>query len=334
MSAAIDLSNGRVNFAYTGSASAVWWRPPQANQLPEGATFDQWLHMSGLSHNVVKCDAYAEFNGEMRETGQYFNARSDNGAILSRSLSERFVNYQPADFLRSFFEHVLVNPEFTMSTAFTLEGGRRIGACASHKSIEIAGEAHQVFLNAVTSFDGSAATTYWFSVIRILCANTVAAALGDKSAMVKVYHNTKVDAANVVQRLAAIASSVERYKAAGDAMAQTLMAKEQVSALFRKLLNIPVEAKQEDISTRKANQYRDMWSAYQTTVSEGAPQRSAWAVWNAVTRYVDHDKDARNANASDAGEARFVSAQFGNGAKFKEEAFGLLMPLIKDKVAA
>jgi hypothetical protein len=114
-------------------------------------------------------------------------------------------------------------------------------------------------------------------------------------------------------------------------LAANEMARSEVSDLFKSLLDIPFDTKWADVSTRKQNQFRDMSDAYRTSVREGAPDGSAWAALNAITRYVDHDRSTRSADSS-ADEARLLSSQFGSGAALKAQAMDLLLPRIRDKV--
>jgi len=99
------------------------------------------------------------------------------------------------------------------------------------------------------------------------------------------------------------------------------MVKETVSKYFKRLLEIPFDAKAEDVSSRKMNQFGDLNRAYGQTVSEGAPAESAWAALQSVTRYVDHAKSTRGGSEA---ESRLLSAQFGSGAAMKAEAVRLL----------
>jgi hypothetical protein len=118
-----------------------------------------------------------------------------------------------------------------------------------------------------------------------------------------------------------------------EAMIAADMSAEQVSQFFKQCLDIPFDAKQADLSTRKMNQFQALRNAYSATVQEGTKPLSQWAALNAITRYVDHDKTTRGSDNKD--EARVLSANFGSGAALKAKAVALLMPdLSKMLVAA
>jgi hypothetical protein len=94
---------------------------------------------------------------------------------------------------------------------------------------------------------------------------------------------------------------------------------------------IPFDAKQDDISTRKMNQFTALSDAWKITASEGAT--GAWAALNSITRYVDNERSIKS-TSGDVVEARFLSSQFGTGQLLKAKAVSLLLPRIKDKVLA
>jgi hypothetical protein len=139
--------------------------------------------------------------------------------------------------------------------------------------------------------------------------------------VVRTRHTSKFNADKVSRELEGMAQSVEKYKLFGDTMSETRMVKETVSKYFKVLLDIPFDAKPDDVSARKMNQFGDLNRAYRQTVQDGAQPETAWCALNAVTRYVDHDKSTRGGNES---ESRLLSAQFGSGATMKAEAVRLL----------
>lgn len=331
----IDQSNGRDNIAFLGSRNDVWHRLGQ--EMQAGMSIDQWAEAAGLNWEAIKVPAMADltgsqFNRGMVDSGLYFNARSDTGAIISGALSDRHINVQPRDVLAWFDRYISVDPRFTLDVAGSLNGGSMIWATATFNGeMTVAGEKHVARLLMSTTFDASGATVNQGTMTRVVCNNTLNVALADKRAMVRTRHSTAFKPETVAKELAAIAQGFEKYKAMGDALAQNEMTREETAKFFKQLLDIPFDAKGEDVSTRKMNQFRELSSAYSLSVAEGADRDTGWAALQAITRYVDHTRSTRGGtNGED--EARFASAQFGSGANMKAEAMGILMPRIKDRV--
>jgi len=338
----IDQTNGRANIAFLGKRDDVWHRMGQ--EMRPGMSIDAWAMAAGLNWRAVKVPALAALTGDqwdhidaskrfMPVDGQNFLVRSDNGHPLGY-VSDRYQPVQPADVLAWFDRYIAVDDRFQLDVAGSLRKGETIWATAIFKDpLSIAGDKHVARVLMTTTFDGTGSTINQGTMTRTVCRNTLKVSLADTRAVIRTRHSTVFDAARVGRELGQIAQGFACYKVVGDALVANEMAKEEVSRLFKEVLDIPLDAKQTDISARKANQLQALSNAYRATVAEGTPKDTAWAALNAITRYVDHDRSARG-NGVSADEKLFASAQFGSGADMKAQAMGLLLPRIKDKVAA
>ena len=195
----------------------------------------------------------------------------------------------------------------------------------------MAGENHAMRVLMSTTYDATGATINQATAIRTVCQNTLRIAHADTRAQIKTRHSTRFDAAKVGRELAQLAQGFAQFKAIGDAMATVEMSAQDVSNFFKTMLEIPFDAKKEDVSTRKLNQFADLSRAYSTSVREGAEKNTVWSALQAITRYADHDRSVVKGNQSED-VARFSSAQFGAGDQIKGKAMEILMPLVKDKV--
>jgi phage/plasmid-like protein (TIGR03299 family) len=330
MSHELDDTTGRYAIAYGGETP--WHKHGQPLTL--GMTLDQCIDAGCVGYEVIRVPAYAPgLDGAVREVeNAFFNMRSDTGAILgTQTHTDRRVEVQPREIFKFVHDYVANDSRFKFEVIGAIRKGAQVWATASYNGIQqIAGQSHKSYLLARTGFDGSLATHLYMTTVCAVCANTLAMGW-DKRAMVTVRHTTKFDSAVAARQLAAMAQAVESYKAIGDALAQANFAADATADFFKDMLAIPRDAKPDDISTRKQNQYADLARCYRTSVAEGCPQDSAWAALQAVTRYADHDRPTRGGNGNEDA-ARFDSSQFGSGALMKDKAMGLLLPLIRDKV--
>jgi phage/plasmid-like protein (TIGR03299 family) len=268
--------------------------------------------------------------------GRAFIVRSDTGAALGyvsgEGETQGYQIVQPRDVLDWFQRYIAVDDRFQLDVAGSLDGGKRIWATAIYRDpLQIAGEKHLARVFMSTAFDASQATINQATMTRGVCQNTVRIVHADTRAQIKTRHSTRFDAAKVGKELSQLAQGFANYKAIGDAMAQVEMSAQQVSEFFKTCLEIPFDAKPDDISSRKFNQFKDLSKAYTTSVAEGAARNTPWAALQAVTRYVDHDRSVQTGDMTES-VARFRSAQFGSGDALKGKAMGLLLPLVKDKV--
>ena len=345
MSANLDMSNSRANIAFLGSRNDIWHKMGQ-EMLP-GQSIDAWANAAGLGWSAIKVPALVALNGSafdhidpskrmLPAPDRSFVVRSDNAGLLGFVSGETersgYQIVQPSDVLAWFDRYIAVDDRFQLDVCGSLDGGKRIWATARYNGdIDVAGEKHSARVLMSTTFDGSGSTINQCSMTRVVCQNTLRVAHADARSQIKTRHSTRFDAAKVGKELAQLAQGFAQYKAIGDAMAQTEMSKEQVSNFFKECLEIPFEAKREDISSRKLNQFNDLSAAYRKSVAEGAATGSAWAALQAITRYADHDRSVQKGDQAET-VARFSSAQFGTGDQLKGKAMGLLLPMVKDRV--
>ena len=319
----IDMSNNQANMAFVGSRQDIWHSLGQ--EMKPGMSIEEWAKAAGLDWYVEKVLAYADVPGRglVRVEDARHIVRMDTGHPLGY-VSNRYQPVQPSQLLGWFEQYIGVDSRFQLDVAGSLKQGEIIWATATFNGdLTVAGDKHKARLLMTNTFDGTAATINKGTMTRVVCNNTLDAALSaDRRAVIKTRHNTKFNAEKVGRELATIAQSFDAYKAIGDAMGQVHLSKEQISKFFKSVLDIPFDAKQEDISTRKMNQFQELNQAYGTTTHETDPG-TAWCALNAVTRYVDHDRSTRSSNG-DRTEARFLSSQFGSGALMKDRAVSVL----------
>lgn len=337
----LDFSNNRANIAFLGSRQEVWHKLGQ--EMQPGMSIDDWANAAGLNWEAIKVPAIASLEGAVFDhlppsqrfkpvEDRYFTVRNDTGHVLG-FCSDRRQEVQPREVLEWFDRYISVDDRFQLDVAGSLKGGEIIWATATYNGdLTVAGERHRARLLMSTAYDGSQSTINQGTMTRVVCNNTLSAAWSDKRAVIRTRHSTKFNPAQVANELARVAQGFACYKAMGDAMAQTQMAATEVASFFKDLLEIPHDAKRDDVSTRKANQLQDLGRAYDTSVREGAEQGSVWAALQAVTRYVDHDRSTRASGDTAQDQAKFLSSQFGSGAQFKGKAMEILMPRIKDKI--
>lgn len=335
MAANLDMSTGRAGFAFTGNRNAIWHR--QGQEMAAGMSIETWAKAAGLDWEAVKVPAIASLEGVKfdhidaakrfrRVEERNFIVRSDNGHPLGY-VSARYQPVQPLECLQFAERYFGVDDHFQLDTAGALKNGEIIWVLARYRDdLSVAGERHRMHVLMTTTFDGTGSTINKACAERVVCNNTLDVALGEKTACVRTRHNTRFDAKRVGTELATLAQGFVEFKKMGDAMAQVEMAATQTSEFFKTLLEIPFEAKKDDISTRKLNQFRALSQSYTTSVKEGAPANSAWAALQAVTRFVDHDR------TSGSDDKQFMSSQLGSGKALKSQAINLLLPAIKDRV--
>lgn len=321
-----QMVDGRYAMAFTGSRNDIWHRHGQ-EMLPN-MSVEQWADAAGLAWKAIKCPAYAQLPDGRYVTmpDRCFITREDRGAPLGYASTDYNI-VQPMDVLKWFEHYTAQDDRFKLDAAGALRGGAAIWATATFNGdISVAGDRHRARLLMTTTFDGTGSTTNKGTMTRVVCNNTLQAALGDGSrAVIRTRHSGKFNAARVHKELADIAQSFDTYKAMGEAMAQARMSPVDMTRFFKAILDIPFDAPREEISKVKSNQFDALRNAYATTVQEGTERGTAWTCLNAVTRWVDHDRSVKGGTVYGSEDvARFYSANFGSGDKVKARAVELL----------
>lgn len=344
MSHDIECKNGVYSFVFSAVDGPGWHK--LGDVCAEDATPEQWRAQAGHNFTVSKRPLfYRNSRGDMQEYLDRFGmVRDDNDHALGIA-SDVYKLAQPSEIDDICDTFASYDDKLKRSSAFTLRNGDLICSTYAYRDpVTIGGDKHNAYLMASTSFDGASSTKFWISIIRAVCANTIAAGLGESKAIVSVRHNAKLVATNVQAKLAELAQQVTAYKALGDSLARVIMSEKEISAFFKAALDIPTDAKPDDISIRKMNQFRALSRAFSVTKNaERGGSFDAFTALNAITRYVDHYRSVRQTIGNDGkpidtleanNVARFDSANFGSGAQFKNRAVALLMPMIQDRIAA
>lgn len=343
----IDETTGQAAIAFMGDRKDIWHRMGQ--QAEPGWSIAQWAAAAKLDWSAEKCPAYADISdsavqrasdGYKRVDGGRFLVRSDTRHVLGY-VSDRYQPVQPRDVLEWFQQYIAVDSRFQLDVAGSLKAGEIIWATATFNptadgerwSGQVAGDAHVARLLMTTTFDGTGSTINRAAMTRVVCNNTLNAAHADRQkSLVRTRHSTKFNPTAVGAELARVVSGFASYRQMGEAMAQVHMAADMAGRLFKRVLEIPFDAKTADVSKRKMTQYEELshaWSITRRERNESMDGASAWTALNAVTRYADHVKSSRGQADADAG--RFLSANFGgSGEALKASAVDGLRDMCAD----
>lgn len=324
----IDFTTGRAGMAYVGETP---WHG-LGEQLEDGATIDQWRVAAGLDWTIQQQAVFhgiIDANGDKKAKvidGKSALVRSDTQECLS-IMGDKYKVVQPGDVLEFYRSLVETSDQFTLETAGSLFGGRKIWALArSNVELRLMGtDVIKPYLLLATSCDGSMATTAQFTSVRVVCNNTLSLSVGskDKHNAIKVPHSTEFKPETVKDQLGLVNDEFAIFADNADQLAQAAISDVNAMDYFVSLYAPKVADNTAEISTRNKNQLNEIMALYKN--GPGSQLRSAsgtaWGLVNAVTRYEDHHSNSRSNNN------RFNSGQFGAGATRKAEAFDAALVL-------
>jgi phage/plasmid-like protein (TIGR03299 family) len=251
--------------------------------------------------------------------------RSDNDHVFQVA-SDR---YQPVQNLEivNFFREFCEAGHATVETVGALRDGAVIWALArlngGSSATLVGGDELRGYMMLATSHDGSLKTIGKPTQTRVVCGNTLAIALGEKSATYSLKHSSKFtdqqkDDAKRVMGMA-IAQIAKTNELAAQ-LARVTVDHDGWMEFIGKLLG------EENVLDAEANLSRLASDIQESTMtSPGSALVSArgtmWGLVNGVTHYVDHVGRSR----SDSN--RLFSAWFGDGERMKNSAVKVAMEM-------
>lgn len=292
------------------------------NQLSAKSPISVWSRQAGMEWQILESPVYFMPDKGVDHVSfdeQKVLYRSDTGAALS-VVSQRFQVVQPRDVLE-FYRDLTKAHGFTLETAGVLKGGRKVWALAkTNMSANIKGsDTINGYLLLATGCDGTLATTAQFTSIRVVCNNTLAIALKNGTAAVKVPHSTTFDPKAVKGQLGLSSASWDDFIYQMKKLSERKIKSTEAEAFVSALLTDPAAKFTNERAMKKV---LELYSGHGRGAELASSKGTAFGLLNAVTEFVDHERRARST------DYRLDSAWFGTGANLKNEALDQAIALI------
>ena len=329
----IDETTGRAAMAYTGATP--WHGLGQA--LTPGASIETWTREAGLGYTVLESPVQysTPASSELqRWPDRKVLHRSDTGAPLA-VVSDGYRVVQPGEIM-DFFRQLVEIGGFQLETAGALSDGRRVWALASvaEAAPVVSRDLVKPYLLLGTSYDGTMATVAKFTAIRVVCNNTITAAVGGYSngrvvageaetdlgylkSAVRVLHSERFNAESVRLQLGIVANAWESFLVQSRQLAEQPIAAEAADSFVAELLQPYHTSKLPINETRAYKRILALFNGGAIGSELPGVAGTKWAMLNAVTELVDHERGRSN-------NTRIESAWFGAGAALKARAAELL----------
>ena len=318
----IDFSLGRAAIAYTGEVPWHGYGEP----MNDDVSLDEWRVQAGLDwevepRQVLYCPQPTV--NPLRQAilpRRKILVRSDNSQPLS-VVSDRYKVVQPKQVIE-FFESVIKENGFKMSTAGSLRDGKRVWAMADcGKDFYVNGDKVGAHLLLATSYDGTFATTAQFTSIRVVCNNTLGFSLerGGEGGIVRIPHTQDFKQWDIKNQLGFNVSWIA-FRDNVMNLASHKVTKREALDYFLTVMGVTEE---EAADGKQLSNVKKLISLYESGPGAKLPsaQDTLWGALNAVTFLADHCRAAANTGN------RFDSASFGGGAALKRKAFKLAVDI-------
>lgn len=327
------MTNNRANMAYRG---ATPWHK-LGTRILDGDDAATITRKAGLNFEIIKGEMLmkdaAGIVKAVPELNRSVLYRSDTGAPLSVMSTNLFKIVQPAEIM-DFIAGSVEAMGWKIETAGSLHGGRKYWALANtgiNGSIG-AGDDVKGYLLAATGVDGSMATEFRFTSVRVVCNNTLQMSLNSKNVAdenrVKVYHFEKYDVAAVKKQLGIFESAWSKFMTEARELARVKIDTNKATKILRAVYEkpeadaIPVTDDKFIESNKTARKVLELFSGNGIGAELATARGTAWGLVNAATEYYDH---AANSHSADN---RLHSAWFGAGAKAKQDVVEAIYEMV------
>lgn len=297
------------------------------NVLEKCPNSEEAIVKSGLDFPVDKTENYCYIGEKLVKTPSSFSTfRTDTGDILGDRLGKVYKVVQNKDAF-TFFDSIVGKGEAIYETAGALGKGETIFISAKLPSyISVKKDDIEKYLLLYMSHDGSGAITAMFTPVRVVCNNTLNAAMRGAGHKVTIRHTGNVE---------------ENLANAHKILGITNVLSKQLEEIFGKMSTIKVDDKMlngyieqvlipenrlKEIRAEKAE-----LTAHQTKTIEGVKKYyfegpgqdtpltrgTMWGAYNAVTGYFANVKDYKSA------EKKMKSLVLGHDYNLMQKSFDL-----------
>jgi phage/plasmid-like protein (TIGR03299 family) len=244
--------------------------------------------------------------------------RKSDGKVLGVN-GDRFRPHQPKESF-DFLDCLVKDGLMKYHTAGALFGGSKIWILAKlPKDIVILNgkDVTQQYLLLSDAFDGTGTLKAFFTGVRVVCANTHRLAMKGFNAVdgMSIRHTQKLQS-KVEDARKLFGLATEYFDSFGrkiEEMAQTPFKTDQMVSVAKGLLPAKDES---EVPTRTKNNRETLMGLWENGKGIADIRGTAYAAFNAVTEYVDHNRGSRETENS-AAENRLNSIWFGQGNALK-----------------
>lgn len=326
-----DERKGTYSFASAGEKA---WH--NLGQVVDGAmTSQQCIELANLDYEVGKTSIMAEIPTENGIIYQPFEQkfatyRKDNNKLLGL-VGSRYEIVQNKDAF-AFFDAIIDEGEAIFETAGALGEGERIFVTAKlPEDMLVGGEPCNKYIILTNSHDGTSSIIAGLTTVRIVCNNTLQAALKGLSNKVLIEH--RIGAKDRLSEAYKVMNIASKYMGEIEGVFNSMAKVKCDDEMLRKYIQdvmkpeyrgVLTQEEQDKVSTRFKNQVDSIYSfalSHPTQVTE-ATRGTIWGAYNAISGYYNYLAKFKTA------EDKFSSQMFGNGNNKIQKAFAKAVDLI------
>lgn len=332
----INFDERKGTYSFASNAEKAWHGLGQV--VDKAMTASEAIELANLDYEVGKTTIHAKIQSPDSQDMTLWQPFEDKFATFRKDTSEplgivgsRYEIVQNKDAF-AFFDAIVDSGEAIFETAGALGKGERIFVTAKLPSdLLVKGEECNKYIILTNSHDGTSSIVAGFTTIRVVCNNTLQAAM--KGLTNKVYIEHRTGAKERLSEAYKVMGIASKYMTEVDEIFN-IMAKTQISDInLQKYItdvmtpeykSLKSEEEQEKLSTRFKNQ---VISIYDFALSHPTQQTEAtrgtlWGAYNAISGYYNYIQKYKN------DEQKFTSQMFGNANNKIQKAFQKAVELV------
>jgi len=317
----INFDERKKTYSFASNAEKAWHG---LGQIVENAmTAEMAISLANLDYEVLKTSIHANIPNASEDYPEDFVKIEDKFATYRADtnlplgiVGSRYEIIQNKDAF-SFFDAIIDDGEAIFETAGALGNGEKIFVTAKlPDDMLVQGEKCDKYIILTNSHDGTSSIVAGFTTIRVVCNNTLQAAL--RNLTNKVYIQHRIGAKERLQEAYKVMGIASKYMTeVSDVFNQMAKVKMEDAQFKQYIIDVMMpehkiikgEEEQEQISTRFKNQVS---SIYEFAMSHPTQQTSAakgtvWGAYNAISGYYNYVHKYRDS------EQKFTSQMFGSG---------------------
>jgi phage/plasmid-like protein (TIGR03299 family) len=318
----INFNEKKGNYSFASNSEKAWHGLGQV--VDKAMTASEAIESANLDYEVGKTTIHAAIAGASatEDSPEHFvkieekfaTYRTDTNDTLG-IVGARYEIVQNKDAF-GFFDAIIDSGEAIFETAGALGKGERIFVTAKlPEDMLVGGEECNKYIILTNSHDGTSSIIAGFTSVRVVCNNTLQAALKDLTNKVLIQH--RVGAKDRLAEAYKVMNIGSKYmnevQEVFNEMAKTKVSDEQLQDYIIKVMkpeykSLKSAEEEEKISTRFKNQVS---SIYEFALSHPTQQTNAtrgtlWGAYNAISGYYNYIQKYKNE------EQKFTSQMFGN----------------------
>lgn len=269
-------------------------------EVKPGISADAMLKQAGLDWEVATAKARWDFNRggkKLHRTSEKIRIlyRTDTGADLSM-VGPRYQPFQNHEVL-SFFQEYVEQGDAIIETAGSLNDGQYVWALADlgvgydvgtkKKPDHVQGK---VLLMNPHSYGRAAILK--MTEVRVVCMNTLTAALKDGAESVRLWHNAEftIDRQNEAKRRLGIArEQLEAAEKEAKALAGCELEERHAIRIAASVMRGDTGTLEYEAQNRRTRRVLDLYQGEGIGANLPSADGTAWGLLNAVSQYMDHE---------------------------------------------